>query len=685
MSQSLDLVVLLHVRLAPGLRLAELERLWKTSLQPLIGLLHHTPTVKVGVALGGEVLRALQDHYPNGVEWLRGMVDRGQVELVGAAFHEPVLHAIPEEDAVGQIRAHATLVKKLFGARPTGAWLPWGVWDPSLPRVLHKAAVGWTAVDERWIEAASHQGAVRGVYRTEREGMDVALLPVDSSAGPLVGRASIRGLLAQLRQYPSTGRTETVLALEVGDPSADPTRAQAWLNGFFQQLAAASPIVRTVGVTEYLERAGRTRQVYLPSAGPGGAVPWEQALARYPEANRLHKAMVRVSDVVNRLDRRLRSEAFASQGLDPEAVMQARRYLYQAQQAEAFSHGPYAGVYDPHRRFAAWRDILRAEESLLKATEATGLMETESVDEACTGVEQVVLRTDAIRALVDPGQGASLIGLRVFSGHRELLSSLTRTREPWHGELQRQLEEQDRHSAPRRFDADQTPTIGIPRSELAAAFPDWMRLAGWDDAPRASFVERFLGPQVRLDDLLRGRQVEQSSGLQDTPWAVVSSGPHGDDAVRTMLTAEGQVGEAAQKVRLHKRYTLHREPRLDVRLDLINRSHEPLRTRLAWELNLAIDPDSADDLVVVGDKRRVVDEPLDLGELRHLGIAGESLQVNVELERSARVWIYPVQTIHRDYGQRVTRIQGLCVILHWPVELWANEKGRFKASLSVIS
>lgn len=656
MSRSLDLVLLLSLRVSQGLRLVELERAWKLTIQPLLGLLYHTPDLKVGLALSGEVLRALQDHFPAGAEWTRAMLERGQIELVGGAFHEPVLHAIPEEDAVGQIRAHAAAVKKLFGGRPTGVWLPWGTWDPALPRIFHKAAVDWTAVDERWIRDASGISQPQGVFRTEREGMDVALIPLDTAAGSLVGRASIRGLINSLRQYPSLGRGAAVLALEVGDPAADPERAQGWMVQFVQALAAAAPVLRTVRVSEYLERAGRAETVYLPSSP---AVPWESALARYPEANRMHKAMVRVSEMLLRFERKSRTEAWGSV-IDPDALVQARRYLYQAQHAEAYSHGLHAGIYDPKRRFSTWRDILRAEQTLLTALGATDVMEIESGDEDCSGVEQVSLRTDTIRARIDPGLGGALVGFRHYGASRELISVVARRSEPWQEALVAETQARTFSETPEEF----------------------RRLSGWDGGQRLAFVEHWMNADEGLEDWLRGTHRRTPN---PRPWTVVSSERFGDDALRTMLTAEGSLGESEQKYRLHKRYSLQRAGALEVRLDLVNRSHEPLRTRFGWEINLALDADAGDDLLVIGETRRVVDEPMDLGEISEFSLAGEGMQVHLAAERPPRVWVLPVQTLHRDHGQKVTAVQGHALLLQWPVDLWPNEKARFKVVLTVMT
>ncbi|MGZ5556276.1 MAG: glycoside hydrolase family 38 N-terminal domain-containing protein, partial [Candidatus Aminicenantales bacterium] len=73
---------------------------------------------------------------------------RGQVELLGGGFYEPVLSIIPEEDRLGQIRMMNDFLAENFGQRPRGLWLTERVWEPDLPRTLAAAGIEFTLLDE---------------------------------------------------------------------------------------------------------------------------------------------------------------------------------------------------------------------------------------------------------------------------------------------------------------------------------------------------------------------------------------------------------------------------------------------------------------------------------------------------------------------------------------------------------
>ncbi len=312
-------------------------------------------------------------------------------------------------------------------------------------------------------------------------------------------------------------------------------------------------------------------------------------------------------------------------------------------------------------------------------------------DVSCDGVDEVLLRTPTVTAILDPARSGGLTELCVYDAGRNLVDTMTRLEEPYHAELRQELHQDqptDEVSRSPEIEPDEEPTMGFKREELVRAIQEPLfKRAGWDPDPRVCFSERLLAPDVTLDDLRRGSYTEVGRGFHHRRWTVVTAERRGDDALRANLTADGVIQDSAgeRKARLHKRYTLLREPRLEVRLDLINRSHAALRTRLAWELNLSVDSDSSDDIFIVGDKRMVLDQQADLGDSDNLAIEGDGLKVEIMLERAARIWTYPVQTVHQHRGRQVTATQGICIILGWPVELWGQEKARFKATMSVIT
>ena len=109
---------------------------FEQAYAPLVEALERHPTVRVALHYTGPLLEWFRAERPEFVERLRGLVARGQVEIVGGGYYEPVLASLPERDRIGQLRRMADELESLFGTRPRGAWLAERVWEPNVPTSL---------------------------------------------------------------------------------------------------------------------------------------------------------------------------------------------------------------------------------------------------------------------------------------------------------------------------------------------------------------------------------------------------------------------------------------------------------------------------------------------------------------------------------------------------------------------
>jgi len=99
----------------------------------MIGALERHPGVRVGLHYTGPLLEWLRVSRPEAITRLRALADRGQVEILGGAYYEPIIASLPERDRHGQLVRMGDELETLFGRRPRGAWLAERVWEPSLP------------------------------------------------------------------------------------------------------------------------------------------------------------------------------------------------------------------------------------------------------------------------------------------------------------------------------------------------------------------------------------------------------------------------------------------------------------------------------------------------------------------------------------------------------------------------
>jgi alpha-amylase len=95
----------------------------------------------------------VKEHKPEFIHLLNELHSRGQIEFIGGAMYEPVLSLIPEDDGVAQIRQHLGYIEELFSTTPKGIWLAERVYEPYIPRVLSKAGILYTILDDNHFKA----------------------------------------------------------------------------------------------------------------------------------------------------------------------------------------------------------------------------------------------------------------------------------------------------------------------------------------------------------------------------------------------------------------------------------------------------------------------------------------------------------------------------------------------------
>src|SRR5579863_10658657 len=146
--QKFNLVLLIHAHQPVGNFDEVMERTYERSYLPFVECVARHPRVRLGLHYTGSLLEWMAEKHPEYLQRLGALVARGQVEIAGGGFYEPILIAIPHEDRIEQIRRLSHFIEERFGKRPAGAWLAERVWEPQLPAALAEANVAYTLVDD---------------------------------------------------------------------------------------------------------------------------------------------------------------------------------------------------------------------------------------------------------------------------------------------------------------------------------------------------------------------------------------------------------------------------------------------------------------------------------------------------------------------------------------------------------
>jgi len=84
------------------------EESYRKAYLPFIEVLEKFPAVRVTLHYTGPLLDWFKAHRPEFLTRLSQLAKSGQIEIMGGAYYEPMLCAIPERDGIAQIRRMIT-------------------------------------------------------------------------------------------------------------------------------------------------------------------------------------------------------------------------------------------------------------------------------------------------------------------------------------------------------------------------------------------------------------------------------------------------------------------------------------------------------------------------------------------------------------------------------------------------
>ena len=408
---------------------------YEQAYRPMLDALDRHPSVRVGLHYTGPLLDWIRAERPEFLERLAALVARGQVELLGGGYYEPVLASLPEHDRVGQLARMADEVERIAGRRPRGAWLAERVWEPDLPTSLVSAGYGWTIVDDNHFRAAAiPEDRHWGPYTTDDQGKLLTVFGTEKGLRYYIPFGTVEDVIAHLRDHATEDGERLGMMGDDGEKfGAWPTTwehcwgATRWIDRFFEALEANADWLTTTTPSDWLDRHPPIGRVYLPTASyaemgewalpphesrtfadllhraEAAAAPeyrylrggfWRNFQVKYREVNDLHKQMLRTSAKVAAMP-------------EGPAADRARDHLYQGQSNDCYWHGLFGGIYISHMRLATYEHLIAAEDAADAAARTAGRtvdgVRVEDVD--LDGVPEIVMATPGQVVVVKPSRG----------------------------------------------------------------------------------------------------------------------------------------------------------------------------------------------------------------------------------------------------------------------------------------
>jgi hypothetical protein len=463
MAKSISLLLGVHAHQPVGNFPFVLDDAHVRCYGPFLRVLHRYPAFRFAIHISGWLLDYLLRRYPEDMALLREMVHRGQAELVGAGYTEPVLAVIPEVDRMGQLLRMSDQLEQTLGQRPQGAWLTERVWEATVVPSLADAGIGYSTVDDYHFLCTGKQvGELDGYYTTEENGRQLDLFPISEALryrlpfSPAQEAVSYLESLAREEGTPAAIYFDDIEKFGIWPETYEWVYEKGWLTQFIEGVLA-SDIIRTERYCDYHARAKTRGVVYLPTTSyiemnewtlpvpaahlyadlvhaskasgqfeqnksflRGGI--WKNFLMRYPESNWMHKRMLCLSRRLHALPQEMQT----AEMLDA---------LYEAQANDAYWHGLFGGLYLPHLRRAVYNAIVKLE-ALLDAVAPR--QPKSEVDLDLDGDDEIFLQNGLLQAVLRQDGSAAICEFDAYRLRHNFADTLSMPQEHYHRKVHAQ-------------------------------------------------------------------------------------------------------------------------------------------------------------------------------------------------------------------------------------------------------
>ncbi|HEV3259873.1 MAG TPA: alpha-amylase/4-alpha-glucanotransferase domain-containing protein [Gemmataceae bacterium] len=671
------------------------ESAYRLSYAPFLELLEEYWEVPFSLHTSGCLMEWLVEHKPEYIDRLRRLVARGQVEILGGGFYEPILTMIPPRDRVGQIRTYSAYLEGLFSTRVRGMWVPERVWEQNLIPDIAAAGIEYTVLDDyHFKQAGLEEDQLFGYYVSEDSGRLLRIFPGSERMRYLIPFRNPEETAAYFGEVAGRNPDAVIVFADDGEKLGSWPETykhcyqDRWLRRFLDVLRQVRSWMQLCTFSGALDATPPVGKVYLPDSSyremTEWALPfskraaydrlvrdlehdprrdeikrflragtWRNFKVKYPETDEMYGRMLQVS-------RRLREAEEA----EPNTLTQASQELYRAQCNCAWWHGAFGGLYLPHLRGAVYQHLIAAENSLLEVQgRGDHWLDVEVTDLNLDGADEVCLTNSRLAAYFSPQRGGSLYELDLRTIRHNLLATLSRRPEVYHETILG-----GSHDGRQRVIFKQA---GLEHK------------LQYDPYLRKSLIDHFYDPRVTLSELAALQEAELGDFVTGRyEHRVRRSGQE----LRLTLYRSGQA--AGAPVRLAKQITL--QPGSDALevyyvLEGLPRSHgAPLH--FAIELNFAGMAAGADDRYFYHDGRARAGQLQTLQDLSgadRIGLVDEwlGLDASVGLSRPGGIWAFPIQTVSQSEGGYEMVHQSTAVLPHWLVE--PDAQGRWDVRLTL--
>jgi len=486
--KSINFPIVFHAHQPEGNYLWVYEDVYEKSYKPLIDNLFEFAEIKFTLHFSGNLLEWFLNHKPEFIKKIKIMAKRGQIEIIGGGYYEPIYAVIPNRDKIAQIKLLSNLIEKEFGLEVKGAWLSERVWEPNYPSFLSKVGLKYAIVDDNHFRSTGiTEKETFYSYITEDEGKTLRIFPINEELRYLAPWKPTYTSIEYLKKVADEKGDKCVLFMSDAEKMGvwgtthqicyiqgheEGDEGKPFIPAFFEQIIK-NKWIKSITLSEYMDTYPARSLIYLPTASydkmeewvlptkerkifekirkdlkedpdkrdeylflKGGF--WRHYLVKYPESNNMHKKMLYVREKLIQIEKLVgKLESVKSRGEAQTKITEAWKEIYKSQCNDSYWHGLFGGVYLQFLRFSVYSHLINAEKIIdnLNAgfhSNKNKFISITTLDFNKDSRMDVIIESDLLNVYINPSDGGTIFELDYKPKSYNLLNTLTRWPEAYH-------------------------------------------------------------------------------------------------------------------------------------------------------------------------------------------------------------------------------------------------------------
>jgi len=247
------------------------EKAYSRSYKPFFEILSEFPEIKIVAHFSGPLLDWFSEKRPEFLYLIKKLIEKGQVEILGGGYYEPILPLFPEKDQMAQLILMKKKCKEFFGVVPEGAWVAERVWEPNLPFVLSKT--GYKAIfldDFHFLSSGLEEEEVFDYFESYHLDKNIYLFPIKEKYRYLIPFAPVEEVFENFKNDFKTYNGSIITMVDDGEKfgiwpgTYKWVWEERWLYKFFEGLVKMD-FLKTINLKEAISLKKPRGILHIPT------------------------------------------------------------------------------------------------------------------------------------------------------------------------------------------------------------------------------------------------------------------------------------------------------------------------------------------------------------------------------------------------------------------------------------